>query len=435
MELTDEQLVEDNILKRIFFDENRNWDRFVNLNRRDIREVVIEEIEKFRMCGKAESGFSLYACDFCGEIKIVPHRCKGRFCSVCATGYMQEWGLKTSESMYDMPHRHIMFTIPEEFREIFLRRRDLLKDMMDISTEVLKGWFREREKLEIGMLVGIHTFGARMEFNPHVHVLVTEGGLTSTGNMRRVGFIPYEVLRSRWRHRITRMLRKKLSGRDKKRYRKLISDVFTKNSGGFVVHVSSNRIKRGIKEQICYIARYMKRPAIALKRILSYDGNNVTFRYFDKKAKREKIETVNVIEFISRVIRHIPDRNFKTIRYYGLYSRRNKTKFDKILKVKKNKIPKKQWREKIKEMTGKDPLVCRRCGIEMDYKGEVCLKRGQLVITYAKCNIARRCLEDLIGYEPTRKKKIAKRRRKSEKTENNRSRQNQLEGQICLFAM
>ncbi|NSW89360.1 MAG: transposase [Firmicutes bacterium] len=424
----------ENILKQIFFDENKNWDRFVKLHGKNIREVVIEEVEKFRLCGEKEAGFSLFACDCCGETKVVPHRCKGRFCSVCATGYMQEWSRKTAENMYDIPHRHIMFTLPEEMWEIFLRRRDLLKDLMDISVDLLQDWFKKREKVEVGMMVGLHTFGATMNFNPHVHVLLTEGGLTNDGRMKRVGFIPYEMLRKRWQYCVIKMLRKKLSGRDKERYGKVLGKTYSNNDEGFVVYGPPNKRKVGIKEQIGYIGRYIRRPAIALRRILSYDGKTVTFKYFDKKENKEKTETIDVMEFIARIIRHIPDRNFKTIRYYGLYSRRNKAKVDKILKVKKNKIPKKSWKEKVEAGTGKNPLMCPRCEVEMEYKGEVCLKNGKLVITYAKCAKARRCLEGLIGYEPPRKKKIAKGRRKEKMVKIN-PKQQQIDGQIHLLAM
>ena len=81
----------ENIIKQIFFDKNHNWGNFVKLHLKSIRKIVLEEVEKFRLCGEKEAGFSMYACECCGEIKIVPHCCKGRFCSVCATGYMQEW--------------------------------------------------------------------------------------------------------------------------------------------------------------------------------------------------------------------------------------------------------------------------------------------------------------------------------------------------------
>jgi hypothetical protein len=426
---------EENILKQIFFDENKNWDSFVVLNQNKIRKIVFEEVEKFRHCGEKEAGFSLYACDFCGDIKVVPHRCKGRFCSVCSTGYIEEWSRKTAKNMYEMPHRHIMFTLPEELWDIFIGRRDLLKDLMDISVKLLKDWFRNKEKIEVGMMVGIHTFGATMKFQPHVHVLMTEGGLTSEGKMRYVGFIPYEMMRKRWRYKVIKMLRRKLSIRDNAKYKRIIDSAYVKNDKGFVVYGPRNKRKGKVKELIGYIGRYMRRPAIALRRILSYDGKTVTFKYFDKKEKKEKTETIDVMEFIARIIRHIPDRNFKTIRYYGLYSRRNKGKVDKILKIRKNKVPRKSWQEKVEAGTGKNPLICSRCGIEMEYKGEVCLKNGKLVITYAKCNKARRCLEELIGYEKARKKKIKKRTGKECVERIDREKRESIEGQVYLFAM
>jgi hypothetical protein len=75
----------ENILKQIFFDKNNNWERFQIENKKNIRNIVIKEVEKFKKCGEIEAGFKLYACDYCGEVKIVPHRCKGRFCSVWGT--------------------------------------------------------------------------------------------------------------------------------------------------------------------------------------------------------------------------------------------------------------------------------------------------------------------------------------------------------------
>jgi hypothetical protein len=140
----------ENILKQIFFDENHNRDNFVKKHLKNIREIVLEEVEKFRLRGEKEAGFSLFACNYCGEIKIVPHRCKGRFCSVCATGYMHEWSKKTVENMYNMPHRHIMFTMPEEIWEIFIKRRELLKDLMDMSVELLQDWFKKEKKWKLG---------------------------------------------------------------------------------------------------------------------------------------------------------------------------------------------------------------------------------------------------------------------------------------------
>ena len=104
--------------------------------------------------------------------------------------------------------------------------------------------------------------------------MLTEGGLTDAGKMKHVGFIPYEMMRKRWPQKVIRMLRKKLSGRDKEKYRKVINKAYVDNDEGFVVYGPPNKRKGGIKEQVGYIGRYIRRPAITLRRILSYDGKN-----------------------------------------------------------------------------------------------------------------------------------------------------------------
>nr|WP_308222874.1 transposase [Metabacillus halosaccharovorans] len=88
-----------------------------------------------------------------------------------------------------------------------------------------------------------------------------------------------------------------------------------------------------VKVLLKYIGRYIRRPAISLGRIEEYDGQFVTFKYIDKIDGKEKRETLTVEEFIGRLIRHIPDENFKTIRYYGVYSRRTKKKARELVSI------------------------------------------------------------------------------------------------------
>jgi ferritin-like protein len=115
---------------------------------------------------------------------------------------------------------------------------------------------------------------------------------------------------------------------------------------------------------------YDEHHAIALHRIEEYDGQTVTFKYVDKTDGKEKKETISVEEFISRLIRYIPDENFKTIRYYGIYSRRIKTLSKKMIsqaaKISrkwivnvKRIITRRKWRQRIHEQTGQDPYGLR----------------------------------------------------------------------------
>ena len=162
-----------------------------------------------------------------------------------------------------------------------------------------------------------------------------------------------------------------------------------------------------VKEQLAYIARYIRRPAIALRRIEEYDGEYVTFRYYDKLDQQEKVEKVSVEEFIARIIRHIPDEQFKTIRHYGVYSRRIKKLSKKLVGTwqettrkwivkAKRVLSRRNWREKMKDQTGIDPMVCTKCECYYEYKGEVCLKDGQLQIKYAASAEAKAVLERMI---------------------------------------
>src|SRR5690554_5990992 len=149
---------------------------------------------------------------------------------------------------------------------------------------------------------------------------------------------------------------------------------------GFYVHAPKQKGK--VKEQLMYIGRYIRRPAIGLNRIEEYDGQYVTFKYKDKNDGKEKLERVTVEEFITRLIRHIPDEQFKTIRHYGLYSRRIKNLSKKILatwqqqarrwvtKVKRT-LRRRTWREKIIASGRKDPMICPKCNCYYEYKGEV----------------------------------------------------------------
>nr|WP_275661796.1 transposase [Lentibacillus sediminis] len=111
--------------------------------------------------------------------------------------------------------------------------------------------------------------------------------------------------------------------KEKKRIQLRLQKAFSENGEGFYVYAPKQRGK--IRDQLRYIGRYMRRLAIGINRIEAYDGQTVTFKYIDKKDKQEKRKTLMVEAYISRLIRHIPVEQCKTILYYGIYSRRSKS--------------------------------------------------------------------------------------------------------------
>lgn len=430
--------MEKNILRRIFFDHHNHWDHFVEKHGERIRPVVMKEVNKFQDCGNPKNGFKLFVCEGCHDVRKVPYRCKGRFCTTCSVGESEEWSRLLAEELVQVNHRHVIFTIDEGLREVFLLHRYLLKDFMDAAAELISDFFEKKAKVTPGIIVGLHTFGSKVNFNPHVHMLVTMGGITKNGEYKSYDFLPFAMLRKQWQTVVLKLIRKKLKGKEKKQIQSRLQKAFSNNGEGFYVYAPKQRGK--VKEQLRYIGRYIRRPAIGINRIEDYDGQYVTFKYLDKTDGKEKTEKVTVEEFITRLIRHIPDEQFKTIRHYGMYSRRSKKLSKKMLatwqqvakrwviKVKKT-IRRQTWRERVIASGQKDPLVCPHCECYYEYKGEVCLNEyGDLEIKVALCPLARAYLERMIAYFSGTKEEETKEKKET-------ARFKKTEHQLCLFTV
>ena len=435
--------MEANVLKKIFFDSHGHWDAFVQMHGSRIRPIVIKEVEKFRWCGDPKHGFKLLVCEACHDTKIVPFRCKGRFCTTCSSGETEEWSHFMAEDVLQVNHRHVIFTIDEGLRVIFQKHRKLLKDLMDESVRIIQEWFKKKFKVIPGIIAGLHTFGARINFNPHVHMLVTMGGMKKNGEWKVYDYIPFPMLRKQWQTVVLKLIRRSLSDTEKEEVQPLLQKAYQNNGEGFYVYAPKQ--KGNVKVQIGYIGRYIRRPAIALSRIEGYDGQNVTFKYHDKNDGQEKRETLTVEEFIGRLITHIPDEQFKTIRHYGVYSRRIKAVCKKLISVwqkeahkwivkVKRTIRRRSWGQRIKEQTGKDPMVCPHCGDYYEYKGEVCLKEGQLGVKYASCQTARGCMERMI-YDLTGIKTEKTQQKEEKVTKQREGRRSPEYSQLYLFGV
>ena len=126
-----------------------------------------------------------------------------------------------------------------------------------------------------------------------------------------------------------------------------------------------------------YLAKYVASPPIAVRRILNYTGKEVTYWYKDHRTKNKEIITVDVMTFIGRMVQHIMPKGFQRVRYYGLQATKTFKKWVEAIKEGLKKIGReikgayqivacKNYRERYKEMSGRDPLVCRFCGRVME---------------------------------------------------------------------
>lgn len=208
--------------------------------------------------------------------------------------------------------------------------------------------------------------------------MVTEGGKGKLTTWRNFKYFSYEALRKRWQKILLDEIIKREGNKDS--FRRLKNKIYKNNKDGFYVH-AKNEIKSA-KIAAKYIGRYVGRPAIAESRIIAYDGESVTFKYKRHEDNKEIIEKVSVFEFIKKVIIHIPDKNFKMVRYFGLYSRRCKDKdqFIKMIDKKIIQIKKsiEKWEYRILASFGVDPCKCSKCGGKMRFNDIVYPRYGSM---------------------------------------------------------
>ena len=269
-------------------------------------------------CKSDERGCFVWYCKNCDEYHFERFGCNSRLCSPCGKRYADEWAERLSKKIAkNITYRHIVFTLPAELWQIIKDNRELQRVISDISYQTIQKAFSKMkhvEKLMPGVIVVIHPFGKDIEFKPHAHCLVTEGGFNRKGKYISLGeYIPYKLFHLLWQEGILNALKGHIP-------KETMDYLFRKYSKGFYAYVKPERINSG-KRLIEYIGRYIRHPAIANSRIDRYNGEVVRFFYEDHEGKAIR-KVMNVFDFISAIIQHIPEKHFRLVRYYGACARR-----------------------------------------------------------------------------------------------------------------
>ena len=172
----------------------------------------------------------------------------------------------------------------------------------------------------------------------------------------------------------------------KRKLNQIKNKLYREKQEGFYVY--GKGVIKNEKAALNYVGRYTGRPAMAESRILSYDGENVTY-YYERHEDGKRIEeTVDAIEFIKKLIIHIPEEQFKMIRYYGIYAQNTKERprLIKMVNEKVQEIRKKlrHWRIRIMRSFGYDPIQCEKCGSKMEIIDIVYKGYGSVMERYRK---------------------------------------------------
>ncbi len=323
-----------------------------------IRDIEEKEVEKALDCYGHENGRYVYACKNCGEWIFQSLSCNSRICSNCGKRHTEAWAFSLSQKMFNVPHRHFVISVPDILWPYLRQDRNLWKVYMDSAIETCNDYYPKlmrKHKAKVGVIVILHPFGKDMKFQPHLHLIITEGAFDEAGKFIKREFIPARKFAKCWQYHVSKNLQN--AG--------VPSEVFTytyNRYDGFYVWVHKAGRIRDPKLIAKYLGRYVRHPAIANSRITSFDGMYVKFFYEEHK-ETEVIRhdvTMLVDDFISALIQHIPEPQFKMIRYYGAYARRTKSIYASYLQL------------SIKQLTlwtfgFKKEIRCPYCGGEVEF--------------------------------------------------------------------
>ena len=280
------------------------------------RAYVKQVIYRYLDCGILHNGFARVKCKDCGHEYLLAFSCKRRhFCPSCHQKRVVEFGEWLCEEVLKaFPHRHFTFSIPKMLRRYFLYDRRILSDLSRSVWACLEEFFQTAlpgTGVEPGAVVAAQTFGDFLNFNPHCHILCTDGGFFEGGAFRVAQALETETLEKLFQHKVLKMLLRK--GKITEEVVKLI---MSWRHSGFNVHCGP-RIQPGDEEAMENLARSVVRASFSQER-MTYIPEESKVVYRSKDWKSEK--TFDALEWLAAMCSHVPNKGEQMVRYNGYYS-------------------------------------------------------------------------------------------------------------------
>jgi len=256
--------------------------------------------------------------------------CRHRFCPQCSMGGIEDWLERKAALLPPVGYRHLTFTIPHEYLPLWRYNRQEMADLLFESAystiRTLVGDPRWCGGLP-GVLMGLHTWSGQLLLHPHVHALVTEGGVAEDGGWifpKKSIFLPKEVLRKvfegKFQHRLEKMIRgdQLRLPPDLNQHQALKLMKRASRQGWIVDRRDRYQHGRGVAT---YLARYMRGGPLKNHQLIRADHQIVCFRYVRDKSRKRKSATLelSIDEFFRRLFEHVPVPGMHVVRAFGLF--------------------------------------------------------------------------------------------------------------------
>jgi len=291
----------------------------------NLSSVQKRALRDIAACRTPFFGGHVYQCDHCQQKVFSYHSCRNRSCPKCHQNQTERWLEQQRDRLLRCNYFLLTFTLPTELRPLARSHpKTIYGLLMKAAADALQTLVRDPRYVgaRIGALAVLHTWTRAMLFHPHVHMLVTAGGLSSDSSRwvhsKNPRFlVPVWALSVIFRAKFCAALKKA----DLLRYAP--TPVWRKK---WVVH--SQHAGCGDKV-LQYLARYVFRIAIANSRLESIEDGNVRFRYRDNRSQQIRRVTLSGLQFLHRFLQHVLPKGAAKVRYYGIFSPSLKTQLER----------------------------------------------------------------------------------------------------------
>lgn len=277
-------------------------------------------------CRTAALGGHLDRCGDCGYSRPSYNSCRNRHCPKCQALAQHRWLQQRRERMVDVHHFHVVFTLPAQLRSVVMRNRERLFSLLfEAASQTLLQLADDEKRLgaQLGLSAVLHTWSRDLGFHPHLHCVVTGGGLSADGSRwvsTRPGFLfPVRVMGALFRGKYLSALTKMYQrgqlelGPEHAHFERLLDSLRGKR---WVVYCKP---PFGDAAAVyAYLGRYTHRVGISNARLLQVDAERVRFR-----TRHGKHATLRPVEFLRRLLLHVLPKSFVRIRHYGLLAPSN----------------------------------------------------------------------------------------------------------------
>lgn len=291
-------------------------------------------------CKSGKLGCNVSVCDDCGHMAFHHNSCRNRNCPNCQALLKEIWIDARKAEVIDAPYFHVVFTIPAQLNALLFANQNLLYPLLHrCSAQTLLELAADKKFLGAvpGIIQVLHTWGQKLNFHPHIHCIVSGGGLSKDQKLKVCGsrfFIPAKVLAAKFRGKFLSSLdalyragrlsfSASCSSLQKPASWSALRDTLYNTTWCPDIRETFN----GFGNAIEYLGRYANRIAITNSRIKAVSPDSVTFTAKDYKNNSAPMEvTLSCREFIRRFMMHVLPPGFQKIRYYGFLNNRSRKK-------------------------------------------------------------------------------------------------------------